>query len=184
MNEGKRGSRQQPEARQTSPQHDELTQQAETPPLFPIRFMDCYLYDLNVQRLHAPESHMALLGGAVSAELLTPVPVEPGKMQMGMKVRASVPNAEAPAYVIEATFNGIFDITPGTDAQLVQEFAQSTVHLLLWPYVRELFQSISVRMRVPPIMLATLDTRHGAWAPVLSSSQEQQETPSSTSQPE
>lgn len=130
-------------------------------PEFPIRLADVLLYDLRIER--NPE----LLGEAISSEahlnIVLQQPLIVGqRMEVGLKIVASIPNDENPSWTIDATFHAVFQIAEGTSDELVRAFAQSTVMALIWPYARELFQNLSIRMRVAVLMLPTLDTRYAA----------------------
>lgn len=171
MSESKRGTRrnQRPSGSEsTQVEQGASTQEQPAFSEFPIRFQDAYLYNLYVSR--SPENETKLLSSgellttssaAVNINVLQPR-IDLQLMQVGVAVSAFVPTQEAPAWSIEATMNGVFVITEGTDSALVQAFAQSSALPLIWPYLREVFQDLSIRMRIPVIVLPTLDLRPSA----------------------
>ena len=79
-------------------------------------------------------------------------------MEVGLDISVLIPNSETPVFSLAAKVNGMFEIAPGTDANLIQQFAESSAAFLIWPYAREIFQNLSMRMRIPMIVLPTLDT--------------------------
>jgi len=125
---------------------------------FPIHLTDVLLFDLNVTRYAERAENYLAQGGNVEIEQLFPL-ILGERLEVGIHVSTQVPDAQSPAFTISATVNGVFVIDPGTDPTLVEAFAKATGLQLIWPFARELFQSISTRMRVWPIMLPTLDAR-------------------------
>jgi preprotein translocase subunit SecB len=83
-------------------------------------------------------------------------------MNAMIRFRVTVPNAESPLYVIEVALTGIFDIEGDVPKEFTDEFVRTTVFPLVWPYAREVIESLSIRMRVPAIILPTLDLRTNA----------------------
>lgn len=166
MTEGKRGSRRGQRPVDAPTGASEPSPPGQIPLAeFPIKFRDTYLYDLHVARYPEHEANLAVQGGVVNVEVSQPL-IAQQLMQVSVKIRASVPHEDAPAWSIEAIMNGVFEITEGTDSSLVHAFAQSNVLPLVWPYLRELFQDVSIRMRVPILMLNTLDLRQPTIPPL------------------
>lgn len=128
------------------------------PPTFPLSFADVVLYDMSVERFPDNIRDVAVPSGSANAELASPL-LHDDRVEIAMRVTIHFPDKERPMFIIRATLNGIFLFATAEAATLVPEFAKATASSLMWPYVRELIQSLSIRMRVPPLILPTLDLR-------------------------
>ncbi len=149
---------------ETSEQQLTSSAQAQVP-TFPIRFLDAVLYDLRITRFPDQADKFMSPGGNLQIEISKPLLVGQ-RMELAIGLRIQVPNPDEPAFIIEVKLNGIFEITEGTDEQLINDFVVTSAPFLIWPYARELIQNLTVRMRVLPLMLPTLDLRSQPQGPL------------------
>lgn len=131
---------------------DKTDAEDDMPASFPIRLTDVLLYDLNITRNPERAGEAMAQGGAVSVTLLRPLVTGP-RMEVGIVVGLHVPGAEDPAWTLTFTLNGIYEVDTGIEQEFLDVFAQTSVLPMLWPYARELAQSLTIRMRVLPAVL-------------------------------
>lgn len=164
MSGARRVSRRQPQnTGQSSQQAEKTTTPQASPKIFPIQFVDVVLYDMNINRNLDNMSEDQVVSVAINIEMASPV-IQESRMEVAMKLAINIPTQESPLFAIKITLNGVFMLT-NTDKssmnELAAEFAQTTAPSLMWPYARELLQNLSLRMRIPPLILPTLDLRNG-----------------------
>ncbi len=128
------------------------------PPSFPISFQDAVLYDVQVKRFPGQADKIMTPGGVSKVEIQTPLRIGE-RLEVGIKLNILVPNAEEPSFAIDTAINGVFFVAEGTDQELVDAFVQNSAPFLIWPFAREWIQNLTVRMRVLPLLLPTLDLR-------------------------
>jgi len=57
---------------------------------------------------------------------------------------------------IDCSFQGHFHTESAIQKKLAERFTQSDLRLVVWPYLREFIQDMTVRMSIPPVVLPYL----------------------------
>jgi hypothetical protein len=65
-------------------------------------------------------------------------------------------NEDKPAMSIKATFELVFTSNRDFTAGFFEIYKKTNLHLHVWPYMRELVNSLTSRMNIPPITLPLL----------------------------
>jgi len=65
-------------------------------------------------------------------------------------------NRENPVVTVNSTFTLSFESEMAIDEDIFEILAQTTVLITAWPYFRELVQSTTTRMGIPPVVIPPL----------------------------
>lgn len=127
----------------------------------PIQLKTVVLESLHVDRLAPPPSDKPAIPMPIGASIQAEVS-GPKQALAKLQVEAPAPGRagpDKPPFQLQCRVVGVLESAEDTKQEDFETFIREQGLWLLWPYMRELVQSITLRMGVPPMVMPTIQIR-------------------------
>ena len=116
-----------------------------------------YVKDISFESPRAPDIFKDQWGPQINMEIRTnQKELEKGLYEVGLEISLQAKKDEKPVFVVEIEQAGIF-VIKGVEGEELQRVLATFCPNFLFPYAREVVDSLAVKGSFPPIMLAPIN---------------------------